>query len=519
MSKKPEFVQLEPGDDIASVRDRLSFIRGERVLLIWPEEGTVLTRKLDLVLVQREAMRRAIRLALVTHDTQVIKHAEELNISTFETIGASERSRWKRGRAKVFTNRDQRPEDEPEPTDLMPVASRVRVEEPPEARTWRTLSRLLVLLLLVGALITAAYVLLPSATITLTPLQEGVQSEVQITADPQAADVDVENAVIPATILRVEIEETGTVPTTGEQSLPNTPAAGSVIFVNQTANSVAIPIGTTVSTSAGTPILFSTTEEAALPGEVGSQIEVPIQAVEESSGPVGNVDSGLINTVIGDLAEAITVRNLAPTSGGEARSLKAVSVDDVERLLATVRQQIQSRAYVSMLPRLTETQFVIDQTIRISEERSDWMTYSAEPGDVADNLSLTMRAVVEAVAVDGKFGQQIVFAELNGQILQGSILRPETITYERGPVIEVFQDGKTLFTMIGSGMVTGQVNTSALQERLAGRSLEDARTYILGSVKLADGSAPEIIVAPDWLGRMPILPMRIDVRVQNSPLS
>ena len=63
-------------------------------------------------------MRRAIRLALVTHDAEVIRHARELNISTFETIGAAERGRWKRGRGKVFTNRFQRPKEEPIPDDL-----------------------------------------------------------------------------------------------------------------------------------------------------------------------------------------------------------------------------------------------------------------------------------------------------------------------------------------------------------------------------------------------------------------
>lgn len=516
MSKKPEFIQLETGDDIASVRDRLSFIHGERVLLIWPEEGTVLTRKLDLVLVQREAMRRAIRLALVTHDSEVIQHAEELNISTFETIGASERGRWKRGRSKVFTNRDQRPENEPDPDELMSVASRVRVNEPPETHKWRAITRLLILLLLMGTVLIAIYVIVPSATITLTPLQEIVQSEVQITADPEASDIQVENAVIPATILRVEIEETGTIPTTGEQALPNIPAKGSVVFINQTSNAVTIPIGTTISTTAGTPILFATTEDATLPPEVGSQIEVPIQAVEASAGPIGNVDSGLINAVIGPLGEAVTVRNLTPTTGGEARSLKAVSEEDVDRLLATVRQQIQSRAYVSMLPRLTETQFIIDQTIHIAEERSDWTTFSANPGDIADTLSLTMRAVVEAVAVDGKFGQQIVFAQLNGKILQGRILQPESVSYERGPVAEVFQDGKTIFTMIGSGSIEGQVNEAALQEQLAGRSVDDALTHILSTIELAEGTTPEIQVSPDWLGRMPILPIRINIRLQNS---
>ena len=121
---RPEYIQLDTSDDVTSVRDRLSFHRGNRVLLIWPEDGTVLTRKLDLVLTQREAMRRSIRLALVTHDPQVIQHAQELNISTFETIGSSERAKWRRGRSKVFTTRWQKPQDEPIPADLTEVTSR-----------------------------------------------------------------------------------------------------------------------------------------------------------------------------------------------------------------------------------------------------------------------------------------------------------------------------------------------------------------------------------------------------------
>src|SRR5215207_10030794 len=121
MSQKAEFLQLEPDDDAISVRDRLTFLRGKRVLLIWPENGTVLTRKLDLVLIQREAVRQAIRLALVTHDDEVTRHAEELGLSAFETIGESERKRWRRGNTRVFTTRLQRPEDEPEAEELKPV--------------------------------------------------------------------------------------------------------------------------------------------------------------------------------------------------------------------------------------------------------------------------------------------------------------------------------------------------------------------------------------------------------------
>jgi hypothetical protein len=517
MSKKPEFVQLETADDVASVRDRLSFIRGQRVLLIWPAEGTVLTRKLDLVLVQREAMRRAIHLALVTHDPQIVQHAKELNISTFDTIGSSERARWRRGRAKVFTNRFQRPKDEPVPEDLMEIASRIRTEEQEQARARNRIIRVIVLVMLLGITLAAVYVLVPGATVTLIPAQELVQVEAQIIADPQALSVDIQNAVIPAITLRVEVEETGTVPATGTQDLADVPARGSVVFINQTSRRVEIPAGTTVSTSAGTPILFRTTQDAAVPAGVGQQLEVPIEALQGSAGGIGNVDAGLVNVVGGPLADLVTVRNLAPTTGGESRTLGAISPNDRERLLDTVRQQLQARAYTEMLPRLSETQFIIIETLRIPEEREDWMTFSANPGDVADSLTLTMRAVVEAIAVDEQFGWDIAFTKMQQQIPSGRELQPETVTYERGPVLGIDAERRIAFLLIGSGMVSGQVNVGLLRERLAGRSLDDAQGYLISEVDIEEGTTPLIALSPDWFGRLPLVPMRISIDLQDAP--
>ncbi|PJF21326.1 MAG: hypothetical protein CUN56_11670, partial [Phototrophicales bacterium] len=261
MPEGRELIQIEANEDANSVRDRLAFHRGKRVLLVWPEEGTALTRKLDLVLIQREAMRRAIRLAIVTHDPQVIHHAKELNISTFETIGASERARWKRGRSKVFTSRFDRPGEEIDREALEGIASRTRSRRrmlPPFQVLLIRLGIIAIIALIIGAI---SYVLVPSATIRLTPARQIIEASVQITVNPDPAftDIDVENAILPASRIRVEVEQTATIPTTGQQNLGSVQALGEVLFINQTGGTVEIPAGTTVSTSAGTPILFRTT--------------------------------------------------------------------------------------------------------------------------------------------------------------------------------------------------------------------------------------------------------------------
>src|SRR5690606_28338988 len=182
-------------------------------------------------------------------------------------------------------------------------------------RVRRVIVRALVLGLLGGVLLATGFLVVPSATITLTPAQDFVRVEAEITADPnsQQSTVDVENGIMPAFRYVAQVVDSATIETTGTQPVTTTPAVGTVVFINRTGNSVSIPTGTRVSTSAGTPIVFQTTHEAQVPAGEGQQVEVAIEAIPEFSGEIGNVDVGLINTVIGDLAADVEVRNLAPT--------------------------------------------------------------------------------------------------------------------------------------------------------------------------------------------------------------
>lgn len=512
-----EFVQLAPNEDANSVRDRLAFLRGKQVLLIWPEEGTALTRRLDLVLIQREAMRRAIKLALVTHDAEVIQNAKELNISTFETIAASERARWRRGRSKVPTNRNQRPKDAPDHDKLQPVASRVRGNKITLPAAWQFFSRVFLLVMLVGVVGTVAYVVVPGATVTLIPAEQFIQADVDITVstDPNFNQIDIDNAIIPAVLLQVSVEDTATVSTTGQVDLGNARAVGSVIFFNETDDEISIPTGTTVSTSDDTPILFRTTVDTSLPGGEGQQIEVPIEAVSNSDGAVGNIQANQIDTVVGPLENSVNVFNPDPTTGGVRQVARSVTERDLEIARGGVINLLQQRAADAMLtqPGMSDTHFVIEQTIAIPEIREDQTSYDAEVGDIAETLSVTMRATVEALAIDEQLARQVVFARMASQIPRGRAIQQDTIRYELGEINVV---GDTIqFRMSGTGLVTGQINTTQLQQQLARRSRADALNYLLQRVDLAEGTTPQITLTPDWFDQMPFLPTRITIIVQQ----
>jgi hypothetical protein len=502
-----EFVQLEPADDAGTVRDRLAFLRGRRVVLVWPEEGTALPRKLDLVLIQRAALRENIRLALVTHDPLVLRHAAELNISAFETLKDAERRRWKRGRSRAFASRVKRPAGEADPEALMPYATRLRPDEP-QSRLRRALGvvgRLALVLVLVALVAGVALLVLPGATVTVMPASDFLRTSAIITADPAlpATAIDVEQGLIPATTFRAEIVERGTVPTSGAQTLSAAPARGTVVFINRTDEAVDIPAGTLVSTSAGTPSVFQTLGDVSVPAGVDEQIEAAIEAIPESIGEAGNVEAGLINTV--------SVRNLAPTFGGETTRIYTVTEADRDAAIAVLRQQLQNRAFNELPARASASQFIIPDSIRIAEERSDWMTFDHAVGEQAESLTLTMRAIVAATAVDEELARQVAYARLAGEVPRGRNLLPNTVLYERGLMESLDAAGRATFTVTASGMAQAAIDEGALRDRLAGLPLDEAAAYIGRELDLQPGSTPTLRILPDWFERMPLLAPRIQI--------
>lgn len=522
MPTNPVYLQLENNDDAVSVRDRLTFLRGENVLLVWPEAGSTLSRKLDLVLVQREALKHNIRLAIVSHDNNVLKNARELNLSAFETLGESKRNRWRRGRVRAFASRAKRPKHAPLADDLMPYASRLLDEEErPASRILRAAVRVGVLLFLIAFIIGATVVVVPSATIAIAPAQQTVSADATITADPLLREnvIDVEGGVMPAITIQAEITERGTLPTTGTAQLSSTQAVGTVTFINRTASTVQVPAGALVSTSAGTPIVFRTTADAQVTAGQGQQVDVAVEAIPESSGEIGNVQAGLINVVIGDLASQVEARNLAPTYGGGTSTTRIVTADDRDLLISVLRQQLQDRAFRELTPRVAESQFIIPETMRIAEERSDWMTFDHAVGEAADSLTLTMRAVVAVTAVDEQLARQIVYARLGALVSRGRAVDTNTLSYERGVLVSSDEDGRATFVMSARAWVTAQVDIEALRERLAGMPPDEATAYLITELDLQPDTLPQIVLQPEGLPLLPLLPARIQIQMDGQTAS
>lgn len=511
--KRIQRIQLEPYDDVVSVRDRFQFVNAGRVLLVFPANGKILRRKLDLVLIQREAARRDLRLALVTSDPDIASHAKELNISAFFTIEQARTQRWKRPRNKVFVDREDRPQPEHDPYELMQAASRLKPPPGKATQAFRRTMRGVIFGVAVLILLFGVYAVLPSATVTVTPFRDQLNISVPLMADPAITQPIPESKRVPAETRQFLQDATATIQTTGLRTAESELAEGKVVFTNETGLATFIPAGTVVQNIAAPPIQFETLEDVALPARQGATVEVDIRALENSSGLRGNLDARAIERVIGPLEGTVSVINVNPTFGAGVREASFVTDEDHNRLVTLARQQILSNAQNTLRLAADSSQYYAISEIEIIEERQ--LIYSANVNEPADSVSLTMQAQVQAVVIDLTQARLVAFANLGSYVQAGRELDDSSLNYRIGTVNPPNENGQYAFEMRVEGSTRVAIDPNQVKDLVAGKSENEAREILNREFVLDPQSAIEISTWPGFLGRLPILPVRINVNVQG----
>ncbi|MCC7208723.1 MAG: hypothetical protein IT323_15555, partial [Anaerolineae bacterium] len=135
--------------------------------------------------------------------------------------------------------------------------------------------------------------------------------------------------------------------------------------------------------------------------------------------------------------------------------------------------------------------------------------------DAADTLTITIRATVRALIVDEQSARSAALARLSAQIPPGRRLVLDSIRYERGPVRT--ENGQTTFTLSASGNIAAAVDVDRVRQRIAGMDVQTALDTLNQGWLLDPRRAPEIEVWPAILGRLPALPIRIGVSVEQLP--
>lgn len=369
----------------------------------------------------------------------------------------------------------------------------------------------LALVVLVGGV--GAYVLLPSATIILTPRLEDISLPAEtVTADPSVTEPDAAARLIPAERVANEVTVSDTFPATGKR-IEETTAEGVVRFSNlDFLRSNTVEAGAIVSTNAG--VRFRTARAVTVPKAdlVGltvfpGRVNVNVTAVEP--GTSGNVE---FNTIVvvprGEDPQALKVVNPDATTGGTREEFPKVVQADVDAAVEALTARIAAdTSTIAVAQAANPDRTVFEETLSIGEP-----TPTVDPETFVDqeieSFELGMTAQATILAVDPAPVTAIAEALIRGLVTPGYELVADSIRVAPGsPVV----DGQVItFPVTATAQQVAILDPDELRELVMGKPLDTAREI------LARFGEVELTAWPDWVSSVPTLPDRVDVRIDEA---
>ncbi|RIK41749.1 MAG: hypothetical protein DCC55_10940 [Chloroflexi bacterium] len=516
-------LSIDPEARLEAVRRQLAQQRNRRVVLDLPDEWDELDNAARMRLLQRQAQIQRCELGVVTRNEATRKAARQVGVPAFARVEEAEGRNWRMN--PLLPPVDLRhpaaglPEPPPwrrdeavawmaRPTRHQARQQRIRSEERyrrPLPLWLRVAGYTLVGLLIVSLLAGFTLYVLPAATITVAPGQAPVNALVQLTANPNIDIPDPEINLLPGRWIETSLEVTGTIPTSGVAQKPTELARGNVVFINTGSAGANIPAGTVVSTGTGTPVRFRTVAPAELPGGQGARVTAPVEAVEP--GTVGNVRANTINVVEGALRFSVTVVNPEATFGGGSQLAPVVTQQDRDNLLAQLREITEAQALETLQRNLEPGEWLPPETVRMFIIAQ---AFSAFNDEETPELGLTLRTLLQGVAVDEESTRTAMLAALQQTIPSRGKLVAESFRMERIPGATVI-DRSVQFTVAVSGEYVVPIDPAEVRATVAGLPPDEASDVLRARWNIARD--PEIYLDPEWTGILPRLGSRIQVRV------
>jgi hypothetical protein len=488
---KVQILQLDPHDDLASARDKLSWAQAQRVVLVWPDRARVLRKRLDLVLLRRQAARQGVALGIVTRDPVVLEHAAALGIPTFRSSTRLPEETWQAGR-DFSLGLSARPE---------PRVAATRPERG-QPRTLPAWSRAVVLTVLGLTLLAAAAVLLPSATITVYPETLDQQEKVVFMLDPQA-DAPGADRRVPARQVVLRPSGTIRVMATGQALVPGSPASGEVTFTNLTDELVLVPAGTGVLPAGRPDLRFTTVDDLTLAAAKG--ISATTRIVATGPGVAGNLPAGSLNAIDGPLGLKASVDQTDPLTGGSQTTRAAVAAADQAEALRMLTEQLLSETASEIETQLKDGEALASASLRVTNTPQS--EFDRQIGEAADSVGLNLTLEVVALIFRQQDIDVAAALALAAQLPDGSEVVPGSLAWTLASTMSTSPE--SLPAEVRQRFYK-PISLAAVRRTVCGRRPSDAEARLAAIPGQSEPAHLEM--APSWWPVVPWLQVRVGVR-------
>jgi len=571
-------IYLDIDDEITSAAARIRSAEGRRVAVVLPYGSRVATSRINFRLLARDAMTHEKRLSVIAGDAATRALAASAGLPVFASVGEYEESEEAPAAARgggvgvglaasatVVTASEPEAAALPDPSPTASASDRspstttatsrtVPVRTPPAAASRdvpgstgaipreprpgssgpdrpraERLQRpargpigatplligvaVLALAVVVGAV--AAFLLLPSATVAITPRQETIGPvPFQVIASTTATEPDAEAGIVPAETVPIDVQAANTFPATGKR-VEEAEAKGTVQFENRDfTSSNGIPKGAIVSTESG--VRFRTNEAIRVPSAelvnltvVPSYASVAVTAVDP--GPEGNVAANTIRAVPRGEGLFLLVNNPDPTAGGTRTEFIRVKQADVDAAATALTDQLTA-AFTDRLndPDLSGDGATVFPETATRGEPVFGQDLEALVGQEVETFDLSATLNGSVTAVDAAPVQLIAEARLASSVDDGYRLVDESSVITVDPA--VVSGGTISFPVVVTARQVRELDPAAIEAEILGRPVAEARTVLesYGDV--------DLVVWPDWVGTIPTLDSRVEVTI-DAPIA
>lgn len=373
----------------------------------------------------------------------------------------------------------------------------------------------LALTVLVGGV--GAYLVLPTATVTVTPRLESIGPvSLRVSASTAIDAPDVAAGLVPAVDVAVDVRADGTFPATGTR-IEEAAATGQVRFVNlDPTSSNGIAKGAVVRSSSG--VEFRTDAAITIPAAElvfdpaagkftvePATATVGVTAVE--AGPDGNLAANTITTTPrGEEPLFLKVSNPAPTTGGSRTEFPRVTQDDVDAALASLTADLDA----AFAERLADPSLVGEDVTVFPETASLGAPVpTVDPatlvGAETETFDLGLVADGTVTTVDAAPVRAIAEARLAAAVDAGHVLVAGSSEVTESPA--VIEGGTITYPVVATARQVAVLDPVTLEASILGLPVEEA-----GRALAAYGEVG-IEVWPDWVAAIPNLDSRVEVAV------
>ncbi len=493
---KTQIITLESHDDLISVRDKLSWAKTPRILLVWPKYEKVTLRVLDLKVLQRHADSLGAQLGLVTRRTNVRRDAESLGIPVFVSTITAQRELWP----------DSAPRSRRIPKAPRRNLRQVRDSVYEKEASWRRSlpGRVLTFTAGVMAVLAVAGLFVPRAALTLYPEAQTQSIVIPVAASESTESISV-TGVIPAQTLSVSVEAQQSLAITSEISVPKSKSKGIARFTNLGRDEVNIPAGTVVATETSTR--FVTLNDTRLPAGLDQFVDVPIEALEV--GAQGNVSADKITIVEGSLGLSISITNPNMIKGGENSKLIGATDEDRARLREAVMDNLRRDAESKLRAQVAPADLLLMDTFEVVQIVAENFTPSA--GQPGNSLALKMQVKFSVRYVTDDALRQLSLSTLNASVENGF----ESTAL---PAYKVITDpstdtlGISHFELEVTRTLLRQVDEMQVFSIVRGQEPQSIQNELVSSLSLRQ--QPEISITPSWWPWLPLIPFNILVEIK-----